>query len=314
MNEGGTLAFYRGLTPNLIGNSCSWAVYFMFYSMLQDSLLKLRIQNDAVIFHENHGQSRNRDALVVKAKSSSKQNHLSSLDYFLASGLSGIFTSIITNPIWVVKTRMLSTGSAHPGAYPSFVSGIRIIHKTEGIKGFYRGIVPALFNVSHGALQFMAYERLKKWLSAARQGSKEALGKDVAVIEIGQQQQDQRRDGHHHRHLHNINTDYFISSTLSKTFAATVTYPLQLVRARLQTYDEAVPNQARERNTKPGQSTRALTPTLQQPLVHVVRQTWHREGIRGFYKGLAPNILRVLPSTWVTFLAYENMRAYLLSR
>lgn len=288
--------------------------------MLQDSLLKLRIQNNDAI-DKNHDRSRDSGGDdCAESKAYSKQTTLSSLDYFLASGLSGIFTSALTNPIWVIKTRMLSTGSAHPGAYPSFLAGIRTIHRTEGIKGFYRGMVPALFNVSHGALQFMAYERLKKWLSAARQGHeggerrRETDGK--ADRQQHQQQQQQHETGHYHRHLHNINADYFVSSTLSKTFAATVTYPLQLVRARLQMYDETTPNQTKERENmaqSPRQSARILKSTMQQPLILVVRQTWHREGIRGFYKGLAPNILRVLPSTWVTFLVYENMRTYLLS-
>ena len=35
-----------------------------------------------------------------------------------------------------------------------------------------------------------------------------------------------------------------------------------------------------------------------------------REGIRGFYKGLAPNVLRVMPQSALTFLVYESvMRA-----
>lgn len=42
-----------------------------------------------------------------------------------------------------------------------------------------------------------------------------------------------------------------------------------------------------------------------------VAQIWRQEGMGGFYKGLGPNLLRVMPSTWTTFLVYENVRLYL---
>ena len=130
----------------------------------------------------------------------------------------------------------------------------------EGVKGFYRGLAPSLFGVSHGALQFMAYERLKIYRAEA---------KGIPLGQLGA-------------------VDFLILSSLSKTFAGTVTYPYQVIRSRLQRYDA----EHTYRTTR-----------------GAVRSVWHHEGIAGFYKGLGPNLLRVLPSTWVTFLVYEHVRA-----
>ncbi|KAJ6121839.1 hypothetical protein N7512_004304 [Penicillium capsulatum] len=227
-HESGLAAFYRGLAPNLIGNSTSWGLYFLWYGSLKDAI----------------GSYRAKDG--------------------------GALTSVLTNPIWVIKTRMLSTGSRAPGAYASFASGVRQIYQTDGFRGFYRGLVPALFGVSQGAFQFMAYEKLKVFRSRSmREGS--------ATGGVGEA-----------RKLRNV--DFIVLSSLSKVFAGCVTYPYQVVRSRLQTYEAHL---------------------LYRGVTDVVAQIWTREGLAGFYKGLGPNLFRVLPSTWVTFLVYENTRVLL---
>lgn len=212
---------------------------------------------------------------------------LSSSDYFVASGTAGMYsdlhsqfeciythstinkpgllTALITNPIWVLKTRMLSTGSHTPGAYKSLSTGARQILRTEGLPGFYRGLLPALFGVSHGALQFMAYEKLKVYRSRSL-------------------------DSHHGNGSQLGNLDYFVISGVSKVFAGCVTYPYQVLRSRLQTYDAHL---------------------IYRGAVDAIAQIWVKEGLAGFYKGLGPNLFRVLPSTWVTFLVYENTKVYL---
>lgn len=185
-------------------------------------------------------------------------------------GIIGAITTALTNPIWVIKTRMLSTGSRAPGAYSSFTSGASQIYNAEGLPGFYRGVIPALFGVSHGALQFMAYEHLKLFRSRSKES--DSLGKDNAgAQELG-------------------NLDFFAISSLSKVFAGSVTYPYQVIRSRLQTYEARV---------------------VYRGAFDVFSQIWTREGLAGFYKGLGPNLVRVLPSTWVTFLVYENTKVYL---
>lgn len=235
--------FYRGLMPNMIGNSVSWALYFLFYQNVKDLIRATR--------------SRTNPATKLG------KQELSSGDYFAASGLAGVLTAVLTNPIWVIKTRMLSTARNSPGAYRSTLQGAVSLYRGEGIRGFYRGLIPSLFGVSHGAIQFMAYEQLKNYFALRhRGGTKSGL----------------------------TNLDFLALSAASKIFAGSITYPYQVVRARLQTYDA----QQRYRGAW-------------DVLVKVAR----REGLGGFYKGMGPNVLRVLPSTCVTFLVYENVKVYL---
>jgi len=41
--------------------------------------------------------------------------------------------------------------------------------------------------------------------------------------------------------------------------------------------------------------------------VDIVRKTFRYEGVKGFYKGLVPNVLRVTPACALTFMVYENV-------
>lgn len=38
------------------------------------------------------------------------------------------------------------------------------------------------------------------------------------------------------------------------------------------------------------------------------RRTYRNEGIRGFYKGWLPNMLKAVPSASITYLVYEDMK------
>ena len=87
-----------------------------------------------------------------------------------------------------------------------------------------------------------------------------------------------------------VAADFLVLSGLAKVCAGSATYPYQVVRARLQMYDaDRTYRSARD----------------------AVAQMWRKEGMAGFYKGLGPNLLRVMPSTWVTFIVYEKAKILL---
>ena len=87
--------------------------------------------------------------------------------HLLAASEAGLLTLAMTNPIWVVKTRLcLQYGNELAAVrtenrYKGMVDALVRITREEGVRGLYKGFVPGIWGVSHGAIQFMAYEELK---------------------------------------------------------------------------------------------------------------------------------------------------------
>lgn len=82
--------------------------------------------------------------------------------HMLAAAESGALTLLLTNPIWVVKTRLcLQCDASNCAEYRGMIHALGQIYKEEGIRGLYRGFVPGMLGVSHGAIQFMTYEEMK---------------------------------------------------------------------------------------------------------------------------------------------------------
>lgn len=84
-----------------------------------------------------------------------------------AALVSGTVTCLITNPLWLVKTR-IQAQDTRALEYSNTWGAFSAIHREEGLRGFYRGLVPSLWGVSHITLQFPLYESLKQMLAEAR--------------------------------------------------------------------------------------------------------------------------------------------------
>lgn len=61
--------------------------------------------------------------------------------------------------------------------FRSLSDGLSTIVRTEGVPGLFRGTTLALVGVSNGAIQFMAYEKMKKWGFDQKRKQAERAGK-----------------------------------------------------------------------------------------------------------------------------------------
>ncbi|XP_012673477.1 mitochondrial folate transporter/carrier-like [Clupea harengus] len=178
-HQEGLRGLYQGVTPNILGAGASWGLYFFFYTAIKG--------------YTKEG----------------RQSELSATEHMISAAEAGVLTLFITNPIWVTKTQLVLQYSADRSRkqYKGMVDALAKIYKYEGIPGLYRGFVPGLFGTSHGALQFMAYEELKRDYNKYRNKASDAKLDPL---------------------------EYIGMAALSKIFAVATTYPYQVVRARLQ--------------------------------------------------------------------------------
>jgi solute carrier family 25, member 33/36 len=111
MKQDGPAGFFRGLPPTLVGIIPSRSAYFYAYNRLKSFLNPTLPEG-------------------------SPPNAL------IAGFLAGIVSNTLTNPIWMVRTRMqlLIDHTAGQKQYAGYGDAIQTIWKEEGIGGFYKGV------------------------------------------------------------------------------------------------------------------------------------------------------------------------------
>ena len=189
----------------------------------------------------------------------------------LAAGVAG---NTLTNPIWLVKTRMqlLADSSAGQKAYTSYRHCISSIAKEEGISGFYKGIFASYWGCAEGCMQFVIYEKLKSRQMAASNKKRVANGlKPIDKLS---------------------KLEYFTTAAISKSIAAISTYPHEVARTRLR-------EQARSGIFK--------YKGMWQTLGVIGRE----EGRKGLYAGMGMHLLKVVPNSAIMFLTYEIVNTWL---
>lgn len=131
------------------------------------------------------------------------------MEYIIAGAIAGSATVLITNPIWVVNTRMTarkheSEEQALPGskpkAAPSTIGTFISLVRSEGLASLFKGVLPALVLVINPILQYTIFEQLKNVLAKRRKVTP---------------------------------TDAFYMGAIGKLLATSITYPYITVKSRM---------------------------------------------------------------------------------
>lgn len=241
-NEGWR-AFFKGLGPNLVGVVPARAINFFTYG------------NGKRILTNWNGE----ETPLVQCT---------------AAIFAGITTSTLTNPIWLVKTRMQLQNSSlisyRPVKYKNSFDCVIKVVREEGISGLYKGLTASYLGVTESTIHWVAYEYLKSKLSERR--NKKQIISDESVQPF---------------HLRMF--DNLLAAGLSKFVAACISYPHEVIRTRMR----QLPVDAKYAG-----------------IIQCFKTILREEGISAFYGGMTAHMMRVVPNAAIMFFCYESILHY----
>ena len=145
----------------------------------------------------------------------------------------------------------------------------RKMWSTQGLRSFYRGLPMGLLGMfPYSAIDLSTYEYLKKRLTARNAAARHCPEANAAP-------------------------GNFMTAGIgafSGALGASAVYPLNLLRTRLQS-----------------QGT-AIHPPTYDGVWDVAVKTVRGEGVGGLFKGITPNLMKVVPAVSITYVVYDNSK------
>ncbi|PWN46942.1 mitochondrial carrier [Violaceomyces palustris] len=329
--DDGFRGFYRGLGPTIFGYLPTWAIYFTVYDKCKQ----------------------------VLAEDISSSGEEDFINHILSAMTAGAASTICTSPLWVVKTRFMLQSAKDKNVTPYRHTGDAFVQifRTEGLRGFYKGLLPSLFGVSHVAVQFPLYENFKS-IARERLGSEDlppstillcsSSAKMIASVttyphevlrtRLQMQPRNHSSSASSHKSASSPSLPSSSSSssssspapfsssssesssnattrrsihTTSRTIMNAAATGTWMTRAAVEGLPEAGsgsdPNQRRRISSMGNRGVGGRYTGVIQACKTIARE----EGIRGFYKGMAVNLVRTVPSSALTILTYEVIMQHL---
>ncbi|CCW60704.1 unnamed protein product [Phytomonas sp. EM1] len=287
--DGGWRAFWRGNLVNCLKAGPEFAIVFSlrrYYSSLYEDYIDRETERIEAAFKqaEESGLLKgeiNRRRLAIESGASvfiPPLNHFICLSHvprlvvnFLIGAGAGIGAQSILYPMEVIKTRVCVSKTGE------FKGGVRQIARSAyqqgGTREFYRGFVPNMAGILiYRGLEMGLYSSAQQWIMIYRM---QWLGMS--------------------RHDSALSTaEIALTGLVASGISQTVSYPLNVVRTRLQTQG----SNGRNRHYT----------GMTDCFVKMVRS----KGVSSLFSGLTANYLKAIPASTIIFIAFEKMQQLLL--
>lgn len=256
----GWRSLFRGLGPSLTGVVPATAVKFYTYGNCKRLLPNaLGCEADTTLVHA------------------------------LSAASAGVVTGTVTNPIWLVKTRLqldksraCRDGSTDMRKYRNSIDCVRQVVQQEGIRGLYRGLAASYLGVAETVLHLVTYEKMKDGFLKPKDDQSEAK--------------------------HSRLFEGAISSSaagLSKLLAVLIAYPHEvpsLLWIASSQFSNCLFQVIRTRLRQAPMASGRLKYT---GLIQCLCLIYKEEGIAAVYGGLTAHLLRTVPAAGITLGTYE---------
>lgn len=196
----------------------------------------------------------------IRAQIAHNPDRVRMSERMVSGGLAGAIAQGLLYPLDTIRTRL---ALAPNGTYRGILHAASRIQREEGLRAFYRGLAPSMI----GILPF--------------------AGVDIALFEVVKGQLYEHFDGRPPHYT------IVLAGMISSSVAQVVSYPLALVRTRLQ-----------------AQVGKAASPEglKYTGMRDVLAKTVAREGWQGLYKGLLPNLIKLAPAAGISWYVFEEAK------
>ncbi|EEC18754.1 ADP/ATP translocase, putative, partial [Ixodes scapularis] len=185
---------------------------------------------------------------------SSRDLHM--FERFFAGSLAGSIAQTTIYPMEVLKTRLALRKT---GQYKGIVDAAYKIYANEGLRSFYKGYLPNLLGIiPYAGIDLAIYEACIRSLWHSRHDLTDDPG---ILVLLG-------------------------CGTISSSCGQVASYPLALVRTRLQAQ---------------GRVTSCS-------MIGLIKGIVRTEGFGGLYRGITPNFMKVAPAVSISYVVYEHTR------